>query len=405
MPFQVVPATGAVLQQVLDDTFPIWNDGLSRDNYSKAWAAQLKTPWGSAHLDRVALVDGPHIVSSAKRYDLSLRLDGRNRRCLGIGAVFTAPAYRGRGGARELLTRILESAVAEGQEFAMLFSEIAPAFYERLDFVPVPLAEWTIEVDQKRGGAPAMLVRSGDNRDLHNIVEMSAARAAGARLALDRSEDFVKFGISRKRLLSGFSPPATRDTEFLVVEEGHQAVAYLVCTSLDGRWVIEEAGDRDPSRRAPRRDAAGDARAQSQRAPSRDPRLVAARSGAAATARRGVNVDARSTDDPPAERPDAAASTARRSGSRVLARGLLLRLGPSGLVGVARLPVLSQHPVGLRLPPSRWRYGGQVGARGAVGLPPRERASSTSRFGGESRGPEPSLALVGPTTRGATRPP
>ena len=98
MPFQVVPATGAVLQQVLDDTFPLWNDGLSRDNYSKAWAAQLKTPWGSAHLDRVALVDGPHIVSSAKRYDLSLRLDGRNRRCLGIGAVFTAPAYRGRGG-------------------------------------------------------------------------------------------------------------------------------------------------------------------------------------------------------------------------------------------------------------------------------------------------------------------
>ena len=247
MPFQVVPATGAVLQQVLDDTFSLWNDGLSRENYAKSWAAQLKTPWGSTHLDRVALVDGPHVVCSAKRYDLSLRLDGRNRRCLGIGAVFTPPAYRGRGGARELLVRMLEAAVAEGQEFAMLFSEIAPAFYERLDFVPVPLAEWTIEVDQKRGGAPAMLVRSGDNRDLHNVVEMSAARAAGARLALDRSEDFIKFGISRKRLLSGFSPEAARETEFLVVEEGHQAVAYLVCTSIDGRWIIEEAGDRDPA--------------------------------------------------------------------------------------------------------------------------------------------------------------
>lgn len=247
MPFQVVPATGPVLQQVLDDTFPLWNDGLSRENYGKSWAAQLKTPWGSSHLDRVALVDGPHVVSSAKRYDLSLRLDGRNRRCLGIGAVFTAPAYRGRGAARELLARMLESAVAEGQEFAMLFSEIAPAFYERLDFVPVPLAEWTIEVDQKRGGAPAMLVRSGDQRDLHNIIEMSAARSADARLALDRSEDFVRFGISRKRLLSGLSAAGKRDTEFLVVEEGHQAVAYLVCTSVDGRWIIEEAGDRDPA--------------------------------------------------------------------------------------------------------------------------------------------------------------
>src|SRR5688572_1847107 len=77
MPFHVVPATGAVLEQVLDDTFPLWNDGLSRDGYAKAWTAQLKTAWGQGHLDRVALVDGPHVMCSAKRYDLSLRLDGR----------------------------------------------------------------------------------------------------------------------------------------------------------------------------------------------------------------------------------------------------------------------------------------------------------------------------------------
>ncbi len=247
MPLQVVPATGAILEQVLDDTFALWHDGLSRESYGKQWVAQLKTPWGSAHLDRVALLDGPHVVSSAKRYDLSLRLDGRIRRVLGIGAVFTAPGHRGRGAARELLSRLIETAMTEGQEFAMLFSEIAPAFYERLDFVPVPLLEWRIEVDQKRGGAPAMLVRSGDEKDLHNIVEMSASRAEGARLALDRSEDFIRFNITRKRLLSGLGPPGLRDTEFLVVEEGHQAVAYLVCTAHERRWMIEEAGDRDPA--------------------------------------------------------------------------------------------------------------------------------------------------------------
>lgn len=247
MPLQVVPAVGNVLERVLDDTFPLWNDGLTRENYGKAWAGQLKTPWGAAHLDRVALVDGPHVVSSAKRYDLSLRFDGRIRRVLGIGAVFTGEAHRGRGGARELLTRMLETAVTEGQEFAMLFSEIAPAFYERLEFVPVPLVEWVIEVDQKRGGAPAMLVRSGDERDLPNIIEMSAARSTGARLALDRSEDFVRYGITKKRLQSGLSPAGMKTTEFLVVEEGHQAVAYLVATEQDGRWMIEEAGDRDPS--------------------------------------------------------------------------------------------------------------------------------------------------------------
>ena len=247
MPLQVVPATGAVLDQVLNDTYPLWHDGLSRDSYAKAWAAQIKTPWGRQHLDRVALVDGPHVLASAKRYDLSLRIDGRIRRVLGIGAVFTATAHRGRGYARELLTRMLDTAVAEGHEFAMLFSEIAPAFYEKLDFVPVPLLESTLEIDQKRGGAPAMLVRSGDEKDLPNIVEMSAARSKDSRLSLDRSEDLIRFMITRKRIQSGFAPSGYRNTEFLVVEEGHQAVAYLVSTEQDGRWMIEEAGDRDPA--------------------------------------------------------------------------------------------------------------------------------------------------------------
>lgn len=247
MPPQVVPATGPVLEQILDDTHSIWSDGLSREHYGKSWTAQLKTPWGQSHLDRVALVDGPHVLSSAKRYDLSLRLDGRIRRVLGIGAVFTATAHRGRGFARELLARMLDTAVTEGQEFAMLFSEIEPAFYERLDFVPVPLLESTLEVDRKRGGAPAMLVRSGDDRDLPSIVEMSAFRSATARLALDRSEDFIRFNITRKRLASGLAPSGRRNTEFLVVEEGSQAVAYLVSTEENGRWMIEEAGDRDPA--------------------------------------------------------------------------------------------------------------------------------------------------------------
>jgi GNAT superfamily N-acetyltransferase len=247
MPFQVVPATGAVLEQVLDDTYALWSEGLSRPHYGKFWAAQLKTAWGKSHLDRVALVDGPHVMCSAKRYDLSLRIDGRIRRVLGIGAVFTPAAHRGRGFARELITRLLDTAVAEGHEFAMLFSEIDPAFYERLDFVPVPLIETTFEVDQKRGGAPAMLVRSGDDKDLPSIVEMTTTRAAASRLALDRSEDFVRYAIAKKRLRSGLAPIGLRNTEFLVVEEGYQAVAYLVSTEENGRWMIEECGDRDPA--------------------------------------------------------------------------------------------------------------------------------------------------------------
>jgi predicted N-acetyltransferase YhbS len=242
----LVPAAGEYLEQILDDTFPLWNDGLSRERYAQFWEAQRRTPWGSTHLDRVALLENGRVISSAKRYDLSARIEGRIRRVLGIGAVFTPPEKRGRGAAGRLLEAILETAEAEGYEYAMLFSEIDPAFYQRLDFVPIPVVESRLEVTLK-GGAPAMLVRAGDERDLPSVAEMSARRAEGARFALDRSEDWIRYGLAKRRLLAGLGPAGMRELEFLVTEEGHQAVAYIVTSVHRGRWFIEDAGDRDPS--------------------------------------------------------------------------------------------------------------------------------------------------------------
>ena len=242
----LVPATGIYLQQILDDTFPVWNDGLDRERYARYWDAQRLTPWGSTHLDRVALVENGVVVSSAKRYDLSARIEGRIRRVLGIGAVFTPPARRGRGAARQLLESVLETAETDGYEYAMLFSEIAPAFYERLDFVPIPIVETKLELTLK-GGAPAVLMRSGDERDIPSVVEMDARRTAGARFALSRSEDWFRYGLAKRRLLAGLGPAGLREVEFLVTEEGYQAVSYVVCSIQEGRWFIEDAGDRDPS--------------------------------------------------------------------------------------------------------------------------------------------------------------
>jgi GNAT superfamily N-acetyltransferase len=243
---ELAPATGDRLRQILSDTYPLWNDGLDPLRYAQFWKAQLRTPWGSAHLDRVALIEEGRVASSAKRYDLSARIDGRIRRVLGIAAVFTAPEKRGRGSAARLFEAILEAAEAEGYEYAMLFSEIDPAFYERLDFVPIPVIEARLAVSLK-GGAPAMLVRAGDDRDMPFIAEMSARRSESARFALARSEDWIRYGIAKRRLLSGLGPAGLRELEFLVAEEGHQAVAYIVSSVSHGEWFIEDAGDRDPT--------------------------------------------------------------------------------------------------------------------------------------------------------------
>lgn len=247
MPLSLAAASGGVLDQILRDTWPVWGDGLSFDAFVRYDTGLRRTGWGQTHRERMVLLDGQRALASAKRYDLSARIDGRIRRVLGIGAVFTPRELRGRGAASALVAHLVDAANTDGYEYVLLFSAIGPAFYERLEFVPIPLEHATLAVHQKGGGAPAMLVRAGDDRDLAHIADLGLARSAGTRFALDRNEEYIKYALARRRLLAGLGPPGLRQTEFLVAEEGHMAVAYLVCTVSRGGWTIEEAGDRDPS--------------------------------------------------------------------------------------------------------------------------------------------------------------
>lgn len=244
---RLVPADGPLLERILDGTYPVWNEGLTREAYGKWNAAQLRTPWGREHLHRFALVDARgELLASAKRYRLDARLDGRDVRVSGIGAVFTPIERRGRGHARRLIELLVEQERREGAVFAALFSEIGADFYRRLGFVLVPMDEVDVEVAHK-GGAPAMLVRAGDERDLPAIAGMHDLRAAAARFSLRRDPSQIAYALSKKRLQAGLGPPGLRQTEFFVTEEGASAVAYVVINVTRAGWTLEEAGDRDPA--------------------------------------------------------------------------------------------------------------------------------------------------------------
>ena len=66
---KLVIADESLRARILDSTFEIWNEGLSRDAYGRWNEAQLRTEWGRAHLHRVALLDeAGALLASAKRY-------------------------------------------------------------------------------------------------------------------------------------------------------------------------------------------------------------------------------------------------------------------------------------------------------------------------------------------------
>src|SRR5882757_5111775 len=172
----LVEADGRILDRILDDTYDLWNDGLSRRAYARFYTAQIATAWGRTHLRRFALVNGDDILASAKLYQLDAVLDGVRLTVAGIGAVFTTPAARGRGAARELIDRLLERAAAGGADLALLFSEIGPGYYARLGFEPIATLDRQLRVTEStRYGAPMTMVRGGDDRDLEDIVALDAA--------------------------------------------------------------------------------------------------------------------------------------------------------------------------------------------------------------------------------------
>ncbi len=241
----LVAATGDLLAQILDSSYPLWGEGLTRKAYEQYNVAQMATRWGKRRLDRVALVDKGRVLSSAKRYSLDVVIDGRRCRALGIAAVFTPPELRGRAYAQVLIEQILGAAAADGCDAALLFSEIGPEYYARQGFTVVPHETSCVRVARKPG-APGIVVRTGDARDISAIADMHGQMASRYRLSVVRSPEWIEYAISKKRLMAGLAPDGTIGVLFHVVEEGGWAVAYVVMTTGTRGWTIEECGDRDP---------------------------------------------------------------------------------------------------------------------------------------------------------------
>ena len=74
----LVVADGPLVDQILGFTYGIWHEGLSERAYSQWYRAQIRTPWGRAHLQRFALLDDDGgLLAAAKRYRYRVRLDAR----------------------------------------------------------------------------------------------------------------------------------------------------------------------------------------------------------------------------------------------------------------------------------------------------------------------------------------
>lgn len=132
------------VRDVLPHSAGLWAEGRTFERYAGDLRELAASGYGRRRFRLVGVrIDG-RIVSSCKRYERDLRCGDHVLRTIGIGAVFTRPTYRGRGLATTMLAALLGAEQKAGTDFAFLFSNIRPRFYEEIGFVTLPSRLFTV---------------------------------------------------------------------------------------------------------------------------------------------------------------------------------------------------------------------------------------------------------------------
>jgi GNAT superfamily N-acetyltransferase len=146
--FRIVGLSAAeYVRDVLPHSAAMWAGDRDFADYAAEFGAVSASGFGRRRFRTLGLSLDGELVTSCKRYQRELRCGERTFRAAGIGAVFTPEAQRGRGYATAFLGALLDAERANGTDLVYLFSDIHPAFYERLGFVQLPSRAIALRAD------------------------------------------------------------------------------------------------------------------------------------------------------------------------------------------------------------------------------------------------------------------
>lgn len=133
--------------EVLPHSAGLWAEGRSLERYTRDLRELAASGYGRRRFRLLGMRMDGGVVSSCKRYERELRCEGRLMKAIGIGAVFTRETHRGRGLATTMLASLLDAELKNGTDYAFLFSNIRPRFYEEIGFAVLPSRLMTIRAD------------------------------------------------------------------------------------------------------------------------------------------------------------------------------------------------------------------------------------------------------------------
>jgi predicted N-acetyltransferase YhbS len=246
------------VRDVLPHSFSLWGGGRTFEQYASDFRGSAASAQPKPFT--IGLREAGQVACSCKLYDRELRDGDATLRAIGIGAVFTSPAERGRGLASLLLGALLDDKRDAGYDLAFLYSDIHPAFYEKLGFRAVPSRSISLSAAALDGTSCGCTpLESKDWPAVERCFE-----------ALDRGRTWSL--LRPKRVWDGMreradaSAPSGEQPVRLLVRRGRSVAAYVFGRRVPRKdaFVIDDAafdGDAGRAALAPLlRAAAGDLR-------------------------------------------------------------------------------------------------------------------------------------------------
>ena len=228
--------------EVLPLTAELWAGERTRARYIEHSAQIARCGYGRRHYRTVGLYDQEQLLASFKRYERTLRSGSERLRAVGIGAVFTPEAFRGRGYASAMLALELDRALADGIDFAFLFSDIRPQFYTELGFVALPSRSMTLRADTlPRARVEVARLDERDWIGVQRCFELGERHRPWAFVRTPLVWQWLQL-----RMRHGSEHPESIETN-LVVRRGRAIAAYVLGARApeDDAFILDEYGFAD----------------------------------------------------------------------------------------------------------------------------------------------------------------
>lgn len=242
-PLDCHPANDAQRADAFRNVHDVWSFGLSPE-------AHLARRLGSVVHRRARWFVGTlagQVVTALGCHPLQLRIRGQRLPAAGIASVHTLAEFRGRGFAPRLIAWVEDLLRSEGTCVTLLYSDVPPAYYQRLGYTLCPAWEGWRDAAAAPPVSPSdlspprfddwQLLPCDPRRELDRIQHLYQRDHAATGLAIEHDADYLCHLLERR--------PA--DEFYWLLHTLAEPLAYVRLTPAEATWKISDLSCTSPA--------------------------------------------------------------------------------------------------------------------------------------------------------------